>query len=111
MEIELQGPVGDDGMVIDFKEIKNLVKDLVEEWDHATLVAEHDVDLLAAVRELGSRHSILPFDSTAENLAEIMVDHVVGSGESRLREIGVTQVMVRIHETETCYAEVWRRIA
>jgi 6-pyruvoyltetrahydropterin/6-carboxytetrahydropterin synthase len=110
MDVELQGPVGDDGMVIDFKEIKSYVKDLVDEWDHATLVAEHDVDLLEAVRQLGSRHSVLPFDSTAENLAEIVLDHVLDSASDRLREIGITEVSIRVHETETCYAEVSRVI-
>lgn len=110
MEVELEGPVGEDGMVIDFKELKNLVAPIVEEWDHATLVAEHDVDLLAAVRQLNSRYAILPSDSTAENMAEMVLDHVLTSGEARLREVGITRVTVRLHETETSYAEVSRLV-
>lgn len=110
MEVEFEGPIGKDGIVIDFKEIKNFVGPLVDEWDHATLVAEYDVDLLAAVQQLNSRYAILSSDSTAENMAEMVLDHVFAVGEARLREVGITHVTVRLHETETCYAEVSRAV-
>lgn len=110
MTVELEGPIGDTGIVIDFKVLKSLVAPLVDSWDHATLVADSDTDLLDAVRALRSKYVILPFDSTAENLASAALDHIFDRGSELLLEHGIRSVQVRIEETETCYAEVSRAI-
>jgi len=108
MIVELEGPIGGTGIVIDFKVIKDLVKPLVDAWDHATLVADYDTDLLRAVRTLDSKYAILPSDSTAENLAVLVANHVLEQGRELLQTHGITQLCIRIHETETCWAEVSR---
>lgn len=108
MTVELEGPVGEDGIAMDFQDIKGLVKPLVDAWDHSTLVAEYDTELLAALDSLGSRFVVLPSDSTAENLAGLAADYVVREGDDVLRDRGITRIRVRVAETETCFAEVIR---
>lgn len=105
MFVELSGPTGDDGMVADFHEIKSWLRPLVADWDHSTLVALLDEELLDVVRSHGWKHAVLPFETTAENLCRFTAEFVLDSALSRLIEIGVTRVRVRIMETETCYAE------
>ena len=105
MTVELTGPLGEHGMVADFHEIKSWLRPLIADWDHATLVADTDQELLDVVRSHGWRHAVLPFDTTAENLCRFAAEFVVGTAGDRLETIGVTRVRVRVMETETCYAE------
>lgn len=108
--VVLEGPVSEDGMVVDFGHIKSIVSPLIEAWDHATLVSENDVDLLDIVTRLESKHFVVPGDTTAENLCRIAADAIEEHGEELLVSRAVTKLTVRIHETETCYSEIERAI-
>lgn len=105
MEVAVEGPVGPRGMVLDFQAIKRALAPLVEAWDHATLVAHDDAPYLRFVREDGHKHFVLPFDTTAENLARFAADVLCAVAEADLRACAATRVAVRIYETATCYAE------
>jgi len=105
MTVVFEGEPREDGMVIDFQEIKALVKPLVDTWDHATLVSANDTRLAAAVKSLDVRHVILPFETTAENLCILVADYVRREGSAVLTRHGIQEVTIRIYETESCYAE------
>jgi 6-pyruvoyltetrahydropterin/6-carboxytetrahydropterin synthase len=98
-------------MLIDFKEVKRVLGPLVDAFDHATLVAESDEELLGVVEATGWKHYVLPFDSTSENLCAYVIDYLGREGGETLREHGVTRIRVRLEETETCYAELERTIS
>ena len=110
MTVELEGEPGEHGMVMDFKHLKRLLAPLVDEWDHSTLVAEDDKELMDALKGLGSRYSVLPFDSTCENLCCYVTDYLLEEGETTLIDHGIQIVRVRIQETETSFAEVERPV-
>ena len=110
MEASVDGAVDARGMVLDFKVIKRVLKPLVEAWDHATLVAHDDASYLRFVREDGHKHFVFPFDTTAENLARFAADVLCEGAEEELRACGASRVVVRVYETETCYAEYARPI-
>ncbi len=105
MTVELTGVPDEFGIVIDFKDIKSVVAPLVEQWDHATLVAESDDELLDTIERLGDRCVVLPFETTAENLCTYVANYVRTEASTSLRERGIKSVRVRINETESCYAE------
>jgi 6-pyruvoyltetrahydropterin/6-carboxytetrahydropterin synthase len=105
MFLEITGPVDDRGMLVDFKEMKTWLAPLIRDWDHATLVDQHDTELLDVVREHGWKHALLPYDTTAENLCRFAADYLASSASGRLSELGATRITIRISETETCYAE------
>lgn len=109
--VELTGTPDARGMLIDFKHLKRLVTPLVDRFDHATLVAEDDAPLRAALEQLDSKHVVLPFDATAENLCTYVVDHLGRTGYAVLADHGVTHVRARLWETETCYADLERPLA
>ena len=110
MMVELEGTPDARGMLIDFQDIKRVLKPLVDAWDHAILVAETDTELLALIEQTSWNHAVLPCDTTAENLAEYVADYLCAQGGDRLRAHDVTTVRVRLAETETCYAEAERRV-
>ncbi|NBC16485.1 MAG: 6-carboxytetrahydropterin synthase [Bacteroidetes bacterium] len=110
MTVELDGPPDERGLLIDFKDLKALLRPLIDAWDHATLVAEDDVALREALERLDSKYAVLPVDTTSENLCTYVADYLARTGADVLREHGITAIRVRIQETETCYAEAERRL-
>lgn len=108
MMVELTGEPDARGMLIDFKHVKRLLRPLVNRFDHATLVAASDDALRDAVDALDSKHVVLPFDTTCENLCTYVARYLDDEGGETLRAHGVTSVRVQIWETETCYAQTER---
>lgn len=111
MMVEVEGEPDERGMLIDFKEIKRVMEPLIERWDHATLVANYDDELRQAIEALGSKHFVLPFDSTAENLSTYVADYLGREAYEVLDAHRVTRVRVKVYETETCYAEIERPLS
>ena len=77
LEAAVDGAVDDRGMVLDFAVIKRALKPLVEAWDHATLVYEDDERTSEFVRDMGFKHYVFPYDTTAENLARYAADRLL----------------------------------
>jgi 6-pyruvoyltetrahydropterin/6-carboxytetrahydropterin synthase len=108
MFVEIEGELDEYGLLMDFKDLKNCLRDLVEAWDHATVVDEKDHELLHVLQEKNWKHFILPYDSTAENMCNYAADYLIENAGERLSERKIHTVRVRISETETCYAETER---
>lgn len=110
MMVELEGEPteetpGGRNMLIDFKHVKSMVMPVVDAMDHATLISETDQELLEAMKMLESKTYILPFDSTAENMATHILETIRNEGKSILQKHGIKKIKVEVWETETCYAE------
>jgi 6-pyruvoyltetrahydropterin/6-carboxytetrahydropterin synthase len=106
MTVELEGDPDARGMVVDFKEMKAMVKPLVDEWDHSVMADHRDTELIESVKKLGSKLSILPCDTTAENVCIVAIDRILEAGKVRLNELGIHGITVRVRETVTSYAEM-----
>ena len=81
------------GMVIDFGVFKKALRDLTEEFDHHFLVERGSLkdQTIADLEGEGFSLKILPFRTTAENLAHHFYD--------RLREQGLPVSQVDVYET------------
>lgn len=103
------------GRVIDFGVIKERLCMWVEmNWDHKFLVYMQDPLVRALVRDANNSPTMaledmrmfdqslvwLPFNPTAENLAEYLVEQI---GPAQLNGTGVRLVEVRIEETAKCH--------
>lgn len=98
---------GDDGMVLDFGDIKKITNEMVvEKWDHAFLVAKEDemlVNFLATIP--GHKTIVLDCIPTVENLAQTaftILDPIFKerfSGRLNLSRL-------RLYETPNCWADV-----
>ncbi len=80
MEVVLEGEPDENGMLIDFQEMKRIVKEhVVDILDHSTVIYEKDRLLMDSFpREL--QHVIFPYEVTAENLCRWAFERLVNTG-------------------------------
>jgi 6-pyruvoyltetrahydropterin/6-carboxytetrahydropterin synthase len=91
-----------DGMIMDFGELKNIVKEhIISRFDHAlminSLIPEEQQEMLVKISE---KLLVVGFQPTTENIAahiaEIVQEHL---------PTGVSMLSVRLYETVTAFAE------
>ncbi len=91
------------GMVIDFGDLKKIVKEeVVDPFDHATVFDKNTphVDLARILEAQGHKVILANYQPTCEN----MVNDFAGRIIKRLPE-GVTLYSLKLRETETAFAE------
>jgi 6-pyruvoyltetrahydropterin/6-carboxytetrahydropterin synthase len=98
---------GDDGMVLDFGDIKKITNELiVEQWDHAFLVAKEDevlVNFLATIP--GHKTIVLDCIPTVENLAQTAFKILDPVFKERFNgRLNLSRL--RIYETPNCWADI-----
>lgn len=101
MMVELTGTPDVNGMVLDYYDVKTIISPIVEELDHSFMVKENDTEVLEFLRKINSKHVVVPFDSTAENLSLYFLDKITSAN----LPANITAVKVKIFETENTYAE------
>ena len=79
-ELQKEGTMRD--MVLDFGVFKRAFRELVDEYDHTFLVEEGSLmpKTIESLEEEGFSLTILPFRTTAENLACYFADRMVEKG-------------------------------
>ena len=97
------------GMVMDFSLLRPWVREVFEAFDHSYLVWDREPEEFKEnVRRMSRRWVELPFSPTAENLARFfhwIVQKMLDRTLFANGEAGVEVRSVRVHETETGYAE------
>jgi len=90
------------GMVIDFGDLKTMVKGpVVDYFDHSLVVyKEAEGDILTSIKQMYEKVHVFDFQPTCENL----VLHIVKTIEAALKP-GIELQAVKLYETATSYAE------
>jgi 6-pyruvoyltetrahydropterin/6-carboxytetrahydropterin synthase len=90
------------GMVIDFKDLKTMVKGpVVDFFDHSLVVyKEAEGDILVSIRQMYEKVHVFDFQPTCENLVLFIVDAI----RPALLP-GIELQAVKLYETATSYAE------
>ncbi len=102
IHFEIQGELDSVGRVLDFSVIKSLLCMWLEDyWDHKFLVWENDPWAETLLRLDPTGTVVVPFNPTAENMAEYLVMVV---GPARLLGSGYKLVKCEIEETRKCSA-------
>ena len=103
MMVELSGEPDQNGMVLDYFILKQLIDPMVEEIDHAFLCDRSDKIMVDFLTENKLKVVLVDFPTTAENLAQWFFERMsdVFAPMKNLREL-----RVRVEETERTYAEV-----
>jgi len=91
--------LNDDGMVIDFKRLKEIVSPLVNDWDHALIGTQYSLD---PIFNNNVKKKIVDFNPTAENMCKFFFVRIKNELNNVNRWFSVT---VRLWETATSYAE------
>jgi len=84
IEVTVTGPIHEDnkssdfGMVIDFSDVKQIIKDLVVEcWDHAFIVYQDDKEIVNFLNTLPNHKTVMfPVVPTAENMASEAISNL-----------------------------------
>lgn len=110
----------ENGMVVDFGKLKELFSKKLEQFDHKCILSEQDPLSIIYDGEMSSSSMledscfdlgvlVVPFNPTAENMACFFYEQVeqIFYKNEDLRHIKVEAV--RIHETETGWAEYSRK--
>lgn len=94
-----------DGMVFDFGDVKSILNEhLVDEWDHALIVCEHD-ELMCRVLDMlpdDHRSVVIPLPPTVENMARVAFIRLAPA----LTTSAMKLQRLRLYETPNCWADV-----
>jgi 6-pyruvoyltetrahydropterin/6-carboxytetrahydropterin synthase len=102
VEVEITGPTGNEGMILDFGEIKQILGDWIsDQWDHA-YIAEDGDPVAVALSSLGMRLLVMSTPPTAENMAR----RLAREAQELLQGIGIDVVSLKLYETPNCWAYV-----
>ena len=114
IEVTLKGDIIDQenesayGMVMDFKDAKELIrKTIVEPWDHAFIVFEEDLEVINFLNTLDNHKTvILKKVPTAENMALIALKILKDSFQKKYRD-QIIPIKVRLFETPNNWADAY----
>ena len=104
-ELITESGVSEEGMVVDFADIKKTAKKIIqEELDHAFMVWDQDEEMLRFFKNSkGHKPVIVPFTPTAENVAV----YIFSKLEDKFADIFNTRLhlhSIKLWETPTSYA-------
>lgn len=89
------------GMVIDFSDLKAIVKrEILDQMDHAFIydtTSERECQVAQLLTDLNSKNYGIPMRTTAENMAKFMFE--------KLQTAGLNVSLIRLWETPTSYCE------
>lgn len=116
IEVLLESNYLDDGqMVYDFGLTKRYIKELIDSFDHGiTLWAKDDASYIKAMKEHSNRWVELPVSPSAEQFSRViylLVERVLACTEMRNGEREVKLHSIIVHETETGYAQGFKKDA
>ena len=98
-------------MVLDFGLTKGTIKDFIDGFDHCWQYWDKDTKLAEFVKENSARWISMPVSPSAEQyslLFMFVLDKIVQATEMNNGEKDVELYSVRVHETDTGYAEAFR---
>jgi len=101
MMVELEGDLNDNGMVIDYYDLKKIVRPIIENLDHAFMVYKNDEPVIKFLSSINSKKVEVNFQSTVENITKYFIDEIV---KSELPS-NIHSLKIRVCETPDDYAE------
>ena len=101
MIVEFEGELNEQGMLIDYYDVEEIINPVIEKLDHAFMVNENDKVVLEFLEKMNSKKVVVDFQSTAENICSYLLN--------KIREINlpdnIKKIKVRVQETSNDYAE------
>jgi len=64
--------LNENDMVMDFKDLKIMVEEVIKDWDHCLFLSKDDKKFAKLMTQASMRVILLDRDPTAENLAEVL---------------------------------------
>ena len=74
--VAVDGEPDGKGMIVDYQEISDVVKPILERLDHSFLCQEDDTAMRAFLEAENQKMVLVPFHSTAENIAKWIAEEL-----------------------------------
>ncbi len=101
LEVIVSGDrLNEDGMLFDFGELKNIINPILLEWDHAVIVSSSNKDTKEFLKKNKYKYFVMWNNPTAESMCRLLYEIIAEALDETF-----TKLVIRIHETETGYAE------
>jgi 6-pyruvoyltetrahydropterin/6-carboxytetrahydropterin synthase len=100
MLVEIEGDIDEQGMVMDYYNLKKVVLPVIDKLDHAFMVSKDDTDIVEFLDKMNSKKVVVDFPSTVENICMYMIKHLGNKFPENVKKL-----RVRIYETYDDYAE------
>lgn len=104
MVVEVTGEVAENGMIVDFYDLGQIVKPVIEEMDHSFLCEGKDAAMIDFLKANGMKYFVLDFQSTVENICLYLAKKFSGKID-RSKYPNIKGIAVKIFETPNSYAE------
>ncbi len=101
MLVEIEGDVMENGMVMDYYHLKDVIEPLIEKMDHAFLVYKEDKKVIKFLEDMNSKRVVVDFQSTVENITRYFLTEI----KKAKFPSNVHKVKIRVCETPDDYAE------
>lgn len=101
MIVELEGSINDNGMIMDYFDLKRRVNPIIEQLDHAFMVYEKDKEIVKFLESVNSKKVIVGFQSTVENICKYILSEI----KKQELPSNIKKLKVRIFESIDDYAE------
>jgi 6-pyruvoyltetrahydropterin/6-carboxytetrahydropterin synthase len=103
LHVEIEGTPMENGMVMDYADLKLMVEPLVKELDHGFLCSQDDDVMKKFLANTSFKVVYVDFFTTAENIATYFGHRI----KEKLKAFtNVSSFKVRISETRSTYAEI-----
>jgi 6-pyruvoyltetrahydropterin/6-carboxytetrahydropterin synthase len=99
--VELDGDLNENGMVMDYYDLKKIVNPIVENLDHAFMVYEKDSQVVEFLEQIKSKKVIVNFESTVENITRYFLVEI----RKHNLPSNIHKIKIRVCETPDDYAE------
>ncbi len=103
--VEIEGEVDDNGMLMDYGDMKDAVKPVLDRFDHSFLCDEHDDVMRTFLATTNFKVVHVPFTTTAEHIVVHLLDLLTPVFTRHPR---VSSLRLRLQETDISFAEAFR---
>lgn len=107
MLVELEGQANENGIVIDYYDINQVVAPLLDKIDHAFLCDENDRQMIEFLNENNFKIFLTPGFTTSENMTLFFMNLLL---PEFAKFDNLHSLMLRVYETEDAYAELKREL-
>ena len=101
--VAVMGEPNEKGMIVDYQEISDVVKPVIDQLDHSFLCQENDEAMKEFLVSENQKMVLVPFHSTAENIVKWLADQLAPIFKGRKN---VSSLVLKLHETEKTSAEI-----
>lgn len=102
LRVEIEGDLDGNSMLLDYYDLEQIVRPLINQLDHAFLCDKNDDIMLPFLKQHGFKHFTIDAYTTAENMVTFFIDEFTPKFK---QYDNINSLMVQVYETFDVYAE------